>query len=183
MRKRWLVTTLVVLAVPLAVSAGAAASPSDGFKALKAVSARYHSVDQAISDGYSGAGEPCVASPDGTMGIHYVNGSLTADLALDPLRPEILLYVPKDDGEVELVGVEYFVVALANTSEGPAPWFGDRRPPLGFFNPPPSILGRTLEGPMAGHNPEMPWHYDLHVWVWEANPSGTFATFNPAISC
>ena len=135
MRKRSLVTTLVVVAVPLVVSASAVASPSDGFKGLKAASARYHS-EPGDDDGYSGAGEPCVASPEGTMGIHYVNRSLSADLALDPLRPEILLYVPKDDGELELVGVEYFVVALANTPEGPAPWFDDDRPPLGFFNPP-----------------------------------------------
>jgi hypothetical protein len=29
----------------------------------------------------------------------------------------------------------------------------------------------------------MPWHYDLHVWLWEDNPTGLFAMFNPAISC
>jgi hypothetical protein len=36
---------------------------------------------------------------------------------------------------------------------------------------------------MPGHNPTMPVHYDLHVWIWKANPSGLFAPFNPALSC
>ena len=36
---------------------------------------------------------------------------------------------------------------------------------------------------MPGHNPQMPWHYDLHVWFWEDNPDGLFAPFNPALSC
>jgi hypothetical protein len=70
--------------------------------------------------------------------------------------------------------------------------FGDRRhglsigaqaPALGFFTPPPAVLGQTFDGPMEGHAPGMPWHYDVHVWVAEANPSGVFAQFNPAISC
>lgn len=36
---------------------------------------------------------------------------------------------------------------------------------------------------MPGHNPVMPIHYDLHVWVAEVNPSGLFPPFNPAVSC
>jgi hypothetical protein len=36
---------------------------------------------------------------------------------------------------------------------------------------------------MPGHNPSMPWHYDQHVWLFETNPSGLFAPFNPALSC
>ena len=36
---------------------------------------------------------------------------------------------------------------------------------------------------MPGHLPGMPWHWDLHVWVWANNPSGTFAQWNPALSC
>ncbi|HUG65708.1 MAG TPA: hypothetical protein VMK83_10860 [Gaiellaceae bacterium] len=47
----------------------------------------------------------------------------------------------------------------------------------------PSLFGRAFDGPMPGHNPFMPVHYDLHVWVAEHNPSGVFALFNPALSC
>ena len=46
-----------------------------------------------------------------------------------------------------------------------------------------SVLGQTFDGPMPGHNPQMPWHYDLHAWVVESNPAGTFSMFNPSISC
>jgi hypothetical protein len=157
--------------------------PSE-LQAVRAAVAKYHSYDQALAGGYSTAGEPCVAEPGlGTMGIHAVNFDLLASGANDPLQPPILLYVPRGDGSLRLVGVEYWMVALANTESGPAPWFASDAPPDGFFNPAPSIFGQTFDGPMPGHNPEMPWHYDLHAWVIEENPAGVFAPFNPAISC
>ncbi|MGH2454641.1 MAG: hypothetical protein ACRDHD_00055 [Candidatus Limnocylindria bacterium] len=163
--------------------AKAGSLPSE-LQAVRSAVASYHSYDQALADGYSAAGEPCVAEPGlGTMGIHAVNYDLLASGANDPLRPPILLYVPRDDGSLRLVGVEYFMVALANPETGPAPWFASDPPPLGFFNPAPSIFGQTFDGPMPGHNPAMPWHYDLHAWVVEENPSGIFAPFNPALSC
>ena len=50
----------------------------------------------AEKDGYwIRPGEPCVASPGGTMGIHTIALALLADDALDSAQPEILLYVPK----------------------------------------------------------------------------------------
>ena len=36
-------------------------------------------------------------------------------------------------------------------------------------------FGRGFDGPMEGHEPGMPVHYDLHAWVWKRNPGGTFA--------
>jgi hypothetical protein len=47
----------------------------------------------------------------------------------------------------------------------------------------PSIFGQPFDGPMPGHNPAMPVHYDLHVWLSADNPSGLFAQFNPSLSC
>lgn len=172
MRKLVLAVGLAVGAVALtatmAVATGAGASPGDELQAAKAASARYHSVEQALRDGYSGAGESCVASPDGAMGIHYVNGPLIGDDAIDPLRPEILLYIP-EDGKLKLVGVEYFKV--------------DADQDLATADDRPSLFGRPFDGPMTGHNPTMPVHYDLHVWFWKDNPSGMFAPFNPALAC
>ena len=118
-----------------------------------------------------------------TMGFHAVNQGLLASGVTDALRPPILLYAPRSDGSLKLVAVEYWNIALANTDNGPAPWFGTEPPPLGFFTPAPSVLGQTFDGPMAGHNPQMPWHYDLHAWVIESNPTGMFSQFNPAIAC
>jgi hypothetical protein len=121
-------------------------------------------------DGYTLAGEPCVAEPGlGAMGFHAINPALMADDAIDPLRPEILLYAPKENGEFELIGIEY--------------WKADADGDLATADDLPSVLGQRLDGPMPGHNPMMPVHYDLHVWLWAANPSGLFAPFNPAISC
>lgn len=173
------------LLLTLATAHAAAATPG-GWQAVKAATARYNSFAEAVRAGYSAVGEPCVESPVGAMGVHAVNVALASDLVIDPLRPEILLYLRDGDGKLRLVGVEYFQAALVNTEIGPAPWFGHDDPrDLGmtFFNPAPSILGQTFDGPMEGHNPSMPWHYDLHAWLWADNPAGTFAMFNPSLSC
>lgn len=186
MSRSWL--TALALAAAIATVGIAAAAAGDGplpreLQEVRAAVAKYHSLEQAERDGYIVEGEPCVASPAGAMGIHAVNPPLLASAAIDPLRPELLLYVPKQNGKLQFVGVEYWAVALANTESEPRPWFGAAPPPLGFFNPAPTLFGRTFDGPMPGHNPEMPWHYDLHVWVAEANPAGVFAAFNPTLSC
>jgi hypothetical protein len=173
----------VALIIALATAGQALAQSFGEWQAVKAVSARFNSFEQAQKAGYSIAGEPCVAAPPGAMGIHAVNRDLAGDLAIDALQPEILLYLPKEDGSLRLIGLEYFSVALANSDTGPVPWFADAPPPNGWFNPAPTVFGRTFDGPMPGHNPSMPWHYDLHVWLWASNPSGTFAMFNPSLSC
>lgn len=154
---------------------------------VRAAVARYHSVAQAVRDGYSLEGQPCVTSPLGTMGYHAVNRDLLQSGANDPKRPPILLYVPGEDGNLKLAGVEYWAIALANTPDGPAPYFtppdSGPPPPDGFATTAPSLFGQTFNGPMPGHNPSMPWHYDLHVWLFEANPAGLFAPFNTALGC
>ena len=70
---------------------------------------------------------------------------------------------------MKLVAVEYFSV----DADQDLATAGDR----------PSVLGHPFDGPMPGHTPTMPIHYDLHVWVAENNPAGVFAQWNPAISC
>jgi hypothetical protein len=179
----------VVLVAGVAVVAAAAALAGNGplpaeWQEVRAAVAKYHSFEQAERDGYTVEGEACVALPSGAaMGIHAINPALLADPAIDPLQPELLLYVPKENGKLAFVGVEYWTIALANTASGPAPWFGPQPPPLGFFTPTPSVLGQPLDGPFEGHVEGMPWHYDVHVWVAESNPSGLFAPFNPTLSC
>ncbi len=183
-RRLMALALLAVLGAATTATALARSGPlSPGLKEIRAAVSRYHDYANAAFDGYSVAGEPCIASPAGTMGFHAPNPSLLGPGPIDALRPPILLYVPRADGSLKLVAVEYFAVALANTESGPAPWFGAEAPPLGFFNPAPSLLGRTFDGPMAGHNPQMPWHYDLHAWVIENNPAGVFSQWNPSISC
>lgn len=180
--------TLMVLGAVLQLAVVGSVAARSGplprsLQEVRAALSKFHSFDQALAAGYTAAGEPCVASPAGTMGVHAVNAAVLALGEIDPLQPPILLYLPRADGSMELVAAEWMRVALANTANGPQPWFESTPPPDGFFNAAPSVLGHTFNGPMPGHNPQMPWHYDLHAWIFEANPAGTFTPFNPAISC
>ena len=131
---------------------------------VRAATARFHHVATAEAEGYV-AVSPCEELPGaGAMGIHYLNPALAGDAEVDPTRPEVLLYLPAEDG-LRLVGVEWFVAVAAT---------GGVRP---------EVLGIPFDGPMDGHGPGMPEHYDLHAWVWGHNPAGTFAAWNSALSC
>ena len=130
---------------------------------VRAATAKYHDVNLALADGFRPGG-PCVQIPNvGAMGIHYINFS-RVDLNVDEGEPELLLYMPDETGNLRLVAVEYFVPSTGS-------------------NPAPNLFGRNFQGPMPGHAPGEPAHYDLHVWAWRNNPNGMFAQFNPAISC
>jgi hypothetical protein len=129
--------------------------------------ARYLKVDNAIDAGYVPAA-PCTESPAGAMGIHYMNPSLVDD-HVQITKPEVLLYLPDDEGHLRLIGLEYF------QPDGD----GD----LGTDEDRPELFGQPFAGPMPGHDPSMPVHYDLHVWVWSHNPDGVFAEWNPRLSC
>lgn len=167
-----------------------AAPQADGAAALATVrraTAAFHDVDQALAAGYAAPSGPCDESPAGAMGIHTPNPALLASMEIDPEKPEVLLYLPNGSGGFRLVGVEYLQpVLLRNTTNGEvAPWFAQTPWPSTHVvvNAAPSVFGRTFDGPMPGHVPGMPWHYDLHVWAWAPNPTGTFSSWNPAISC
>ena len=160
--------TLAVAGGAVSLTGGASASPPDALQAAKAASANFHSIRQAEAAGYVLA-SPCVASPAGGMGFHYENPALMADETIDPARPEVLVYAAKANGKLELVALEYW----KRDADGSLLTDSDR----------PSVLGRSFDGPMPGHSPVMPVHYDLHVWVYESNSSGTFSPFNPSVSC
>lgn len=140
--------------------------PSDSVATIRAATAKYHDVNVALADGYLPT-EHCVASPAGAMGFHYVNPALVAG-PVDLRRPSVLLYLPSVEGP-KLAGVEWVSVDADQDTSTDA----DR----------PALLGVPFEGPMPGHEPGEPVHYDLHAWVWKNNPAGMFAGFNPAASC
>src|SRR5262245_65113047 len=133
-------------------------------------SAQYQNVRQAVQDGYKQV-SPCVEGPldTGAMGIHYLNEAYVADPAIKAGKPELLLYFPEANGKLRLVGVEYFRP--------------DADQDLTTTDDRPSLAGIPFDGPMEGHAPGMPRHYDLHAWVWQWNPSGVFAQFNPNLHC
>lgn len=167
--KRLLVGSTLVLSllssagVSFAATGGiTSASVQQELAAVRQATAKYHDVNQALADGYVPV-SACTAEPGlGGMGIHYLNPNLAGDLEFDPQRPELLLYEPTADG-LKLVGVEYFAAYVGQ--------------------PTPELFGQKFDGPMPGHEPGMPVHYDLHAWLWEANPNGTFTPYNPNVRC
>ncbi len=128
-------------------------------EAVRAANDRFVDVSVAIAEGY--APIPCVSGVEGgAMGIHYVNGALIDDDTIDIAHPEAVMYEPAANGAMRLVAVEYI------TTKGPANLGGQ----LFAFNGAPNRYG-------------LPPFYELHVWAWRANPTGTFADMNPAVSC
>ena len=158
-----------------------------GLAVVRQATAAFHDVGVAIAPGYGApAAMDCASSPAGAMGVHSVRSG-SFDQAVVPTEPEVLLYLPKKNGGFRLVGVEYLVPVLVrnNSTNVVSPWFDATHWGPGYtqVTPPPSVFGEVFEGPMPGHEPGMPWHYDKHVWVWETNPAGMFSQWNPSISC
>jgi hypothetical protein len=127
----------------------------------------FHDVGVAIGAGYASAGS-CVSGPQaGAMGIHYPNGALVGDGVLDPRRPEILIYEQRG-GRLRLLGVEYLVIAEQWHAANAAP---------------PVLMGQHFHYVGSPNRYGLPPFYELHVWAWRDNPSGTFADWNPHVSC
>ena len=138
-------------------------------------SSAYRDVEAARADGFVQAG-PCVSAPGlGAMGFHYVNVARMT-IAPDAAQPQALLYVP-DGGGLRLVGVEYVAAVIENGR----PYTGATPP--ASPQPAPTLFGRAYDGPSAPRSPGAPWQYELHAWIWQDNPAGRFAPFNPALSC
>jgi hypothetical protein len=120
---------------------------------------RFKDVAVAVKEGY--APLPCASGVEGgAMGIHYVNGAYLKDDAIDLAKPEAVMYEPMPDGKLALIAVEYI------TTKGPASLENH----LFSFTGTPNRYG-------------LPAFYELHVWAWKPNPSGTFADMNKNVSC
>jgi hypothetical protein len=144
---------------------GKVASDKDLFD-LRRVTDQFHSIGQAEKVGYAAFG-PCFQDPTlGGMGFHWANQQLIADSAVDPLKPELLVYQPLPDGGRKLAAVEYIV-------------FVDEWQAKGHVGP-PNLFGQDFHiNPTLLEKP----FYLLHVWAWVANPAGTFMDWNPTVSC
>jgi hypothetical protein len=151
----------------LAVGALAGADSATLAQLKKSLRPLQDSPAAAEAAGYE-ASATCVASPAGGMGYHYVNMSV-AMLPADPMRPAVLVYVPGKDGHLTLGAAEWFKV--------------DADQDLSTDSDRPSLFGRSFDGPMLGHEPGMPTHYDLHAWLFQPNPKGVFQPWNPTVSC
>ena len=122
-------------------------------QAVKAATAKYNDINRAIADGYADIN---VVVPH--MGHHYLKAAYM-DANFELTKPEILVYQPRGNGTFKLVAVEYAVpLNLASA------------PPEGFTGSDDVWHANTGAGIWA-----------LHAWIWEYNPDGVFADFNPDV--
>ena len=136
---------------------------------VREATARFHDVEVAKREGY-GLLFGCVSGGDtGAMGLHYVNLALVGDPALDPTRPEIVIYEPRPNGGVRLIGADFLVFK--------ADW--DALHP----NETPQIMGQLLHLFESPNRFGLPDFYTLHVWAWKDNPTGAFVNWHSKVSC
>lgn len=173
--------TTAAVAAALAAQPAASATPDHGDPAaqhsragaghslaeLKQSLRKYQDVSVAEAEGFVPASE-CTESPEGGMGVHYLHPARAA-APVDATAPAILLYQPTADGGLRLMGAEWFQA--------------DADQDLTTDDDRPALWGQPFSGPMPGHDPMMPVHYDLHVWLYDSNPAGVFADWNPSVSC
>jgi hypothetical protein len=111
----------------------------------------------------------CVSGPDdGAMGLHYVNMDLVLDGALDPRKPEIVIYEPLPNGGRRLIGADFLVFAEAWHASNTAT---------------PELGGQLMHLIDSPNRYGLPAFYTLHVWAWKPNPTGAFVNWHSDVSC
>lgn len=160
------------------VVANAAGGRGNGpeLASVKAAVAQYHTTDAAEAAGWGLVPglDFCFEMPGtGGMGIHYINTNLL-DLSLDATQPEALVYQQMPNGSLHLGAVEYIVPQAPWDAAHPADANGQRELP--------SIDGLGPES-MSLHLNASLGVYVLHAWIFTKNPAGTFADWNPDVSC
>jgi len=160
--------SLSVVAGSDELSAPESPHPATGLvKVVRHATARFHDVNVAEAEGY-GVFLGCVSGEDeGAMGVHYVNGDLVGDAALDAEHPEALIY-EQENGKLRLIAAEFVVLADDWNAHNDAP---------------PVLMGQSFHFTDSPNRYGLPAFYDLHVWAWKDNPKGMFVEFNPDVSC
>ncbi len=180
--KRLVPAAVLAVVVAAGLATTAAARPTPSLPGLRHATTKFHSVTLAERHGYAKFsdvnGITCIADPGmpgmpgmgslGAMGVHYVNGALVNDPAINRLRPEAMVYRPDGQGNLHLAAVEYIVVKSAwDATHAHAP----------------VLFGHTFMTTTAPNRFGLPTFYSLHVWAYDHNPSGTFAMWNPRVHC
>jgi hypothetical protein len=129
---------------------------------------QFRDISVALAVGYVPQFGCVSGSHEGAMGVHLVNGPLVADVALDPTKPELLVYEPRPHGEFRLVAADFLVLSSA--------WHAGHEAP-------PELMGQLFHLFDEPNRFRLPAFYTLHVWAWKDNPQGTFANWNPKVSC
>ncbi len=166
-------TALAIIAIA-SLSISGASARSD-LATATAATARFHSLSQADAAGYGQPPAPaplheCISSFNntGSMGFHYINGGLL-DADVDVAHPEVLVYAPDKHGKRKLVALEYVVFQ--------GDWIAKHGDTM------PELFGEMFMATGAPNRYAIPAFFSLHVWLYQDNPAGLFAPFNPSVSC
>ena len=124
---------------------------------VKAATAKYQNIDNAFADDYRK--DPVVVLPN--MGYHFLKPELVSPV-FDLSKPAILVYNKKDNGNFELVAVEY-AVPMSSLPLHVAP------------------EGFTGNDDVWNENTLNSGWWTLHAWVWKNNPDGVFKPMNPLV--
>jgi hypothetical protein len=196
--------TSILFAIPAfgqaRLASGAASTVPDtkaapSLSEIRTATERFRDAKVALAEGYlRDPASMCVTAemegmpPQlGGMGIHYFRPDLLGITGppnprvsgtgthTDFRTPAVLIYEPQADGSLRLVAVENLVFEKAWRAAG--------------HDEPPQYEGQTyyhmVDNPLTaadeahGFEP----HYELHIWLYRQNPSGTFAQFNPRATC
>jgi len=129
---------------------------------------RFQDVSVAKSEGYA-LQFGCVSGPDsGAMGLHYVNADILNRGEVDATHPQIVIYEPRADGSLKLIGADFLVFAEA--------WNATHTGP-------PELMGQLFHLFDSPNRFGLPAFYTLHVWAWKDNPNGAFVNWHPDVSC
>jgi hypothetical protein len=123
---------------------------------VRAATAKYQNINNAFGDSYVDIG---LVMPN--MGYHFLKAELIKPV-FDLGKPPILVYNKKNNGNFELVAVEY---AVPIDPQSP------NTPPEGF----------TGNDDMWDFNTLNTGWWTLHAWVWKNNPDGVFNMTNPLV--
>ena len=162
---------------------------------IRAATEKYQDPEAALADGYirdpmnlcSTAPEEGLPAELGGMGIHFFRPDLLAIAGTAPrvsgtgthtdfLQPGVLVYYPSETGTLKLGAVENLVWEDAWRSagnEGPPEYHG-------------YAYTHRIDDPATPDVDEAHMfepHYELHVWLYEDNPAGLFAQYNPRVGC
>jgi hypothetical protein len=160
----------LLLALLPVVAAATDDGPTPLIDKVRAATQRYLNINAAKSEGFVPA-TPCVSGPDhGAMGVHLVLPTRIAAGTLDAQQPEALIYEPGSNGEMRLVGVEFIVLESVWQANNPA-------------GSVPALEGNLLNYVPAPNRYGLPAFYEMHVWAWEQNPTGSYADWNTHVTC
>ncbi len=165
---RSLAAGLALLQLPVIAAAEESATPL--IDKVRSATARYLDINVALGEGFVPA-TPCVSGPNaGAMGVHLVLPARIGSGALNAEQPQALIYEPRVDGAMRLVGVEFIVLESVWAAKNPA-------------GSVPALEGNLLNYVGAPNRYGLPAFYEIHVWAWEQNPQGSYADWNTRVTC